>query len=422
MLNSRKPVGPLEFALRIVLITAGLVGSERLLSGKTALHLNSVPPHLRASSSALCGCLFAVLAVDAINRRFLDIGLPRRFRRIAFVTFTIWVSATVILAYLDRYWLGGLILFAILLILGSLTPRTMATAGPSSMDNIADQLKKPLSLARNLPDRLHVSPLGFFRSLLTLACIWLPLIWLKDSFRHGIGALVADVGSGILYFIWVTKALGRFADSGRSSDWYWFPYCIAVTAASSLSLWLNLLNRYETLTLFMLLQIPLAILPSDPKSPRRQARKKRGKKYTTWRGEDVKALLVGPFRFLFVLLVIACLWVLLIYTANGSSDEIILWFSRIGYLILCVAWMVNSNGRLQDAGWAHSWYPSQYFLVVSVASLMPLAVHWVNGYGALLIFVLIQVPTLLLKSKPSLEDHISDEAPLNESQAGAPRS
>ena len=50
------------------------------------------------------------------------------------------------------------------------------------------------------------------------------------------------------------------------------------------------------------------------------------------------------------------------------------------------------------------WATRQYFLVVSVASLMPLAVHWVNGYGALAIFVLIQTPIALLLSKPRPDD------------------
>jgi hypothetical protein len=89
---------------------------------------------------------------------------------------------------------------------------------------------------------------------------------------------------------------------------------------------------------------------------------------------------------------------------SGSGDEIVVWFARIGYFILGVVWMVNANGRLENAGWAHSWYPSQYFLVVSVASLMPLAVHWVNGYEALAIFALIQTPTVWLRSKPKPEE------------------
>jgi hypothetical protein len=112
-----------------------------------------------------------------------------------------------------------------------------------------------------------------------------------------------------------------------------------------------------------------------------------------------KSSLCGPFEYLRILMVITCFWIPLIYLDNVSGGSVGSWIARIGYLILGCFWLFFANGRIEDAGWSHSQYPAQFALVVSVVSLMPFAVYWVNGYGALAIFVLIQTPTALLRSK-----------------------
>jgi hypothetical protein len=108
-------------------------------------------------------------------------------------------------------------------------------------------------------------------------------------------------------------------------------------------------------------------------------------------------------------LVIAFICAPLVYMDGASNHEIGTWIARIGYFILSFAWIMNVTGRFDDAGWTRMWCGSQYILVVSVASLMPLAVHWVSGYGALAIFVLIQTPMAFLRSKPRPEEPLSED-------------
>ena len=169
--------------------------------------------------------------------------------------------------------------------------------------------------------------------------------------------------------------------------------------------WLKFINGYEMLAVFLLVQVPLALFPSKLGSgkPAQQTIESKFGKLLAERRSTGKRFLVGPFAFLRRLLVLAFLGGPLIYLDGVSNGGIGSWSARLGYFILIYAWMMNSYGRFKDAGWTEGWYGAQYWLVVSVVSLMPFAVHWVNGYGALVIFVLIQTPTALLRSKPKPE-------------------
>lgn len=246
---------------------------------------------------------------------------------------------------------------------------------------------------------------------------------------------VARLGYFILGVVWLIKVLGRLEDAGRSphmgrgyfilggvlliemlrhmvstgwsSQSYGFLFSNVVHILSMLSPWLKLINGYEKLALLLLIQIPLALLPSKPRPdelvPAQKVENKYGKKLEE-RRKVAKPFLVTPLSFLRRLLVIAFLWAPMIYMDSVSNGEIVTWIARLGYFILIYAWLMNASGRFEDAGWAFNWDGAQYCLVVSVASLMPLAVHWINGYESLALFVLIQIPTVLLKSKPKPEE------------------
>jgi hypothetical protein len=222
---------------------------------------------------------------------------------------------------------------------------------------------------------------------------------------------LAQAGLSILYFVWTFKVFGRFADAGRASNWYWFPFCVIATILAMLPLRYRLVNGYEALGLFLLIQTPMALLPSDlsiERPTRAQSAGDKYKKHYFQRHPDSEPMLVGRLAFLFRVVVIVCLWALLLYVNSVSGDDIIRWAVRCGYGVLAITWVVNVGARFEDIGLTGSWYASQYGLLVSVASLMPLAVRWVDGYGSLAIFLLIQTPLALLKSHPGESNRIAE--------------
>jgi hypothetical protein len=400
MTNSMKPGGRIDFVLRILLITVLGFVCAQVLRSDALLHLSFLPQVLRVLLQATAFCLVGMYSANAINERFLDTELPRWCR---YPAFAVWLLSTSLPFIWTWTWPYGLSLFLFLLIAGAIIPSNRVSAKPASVDDMAEDDGKVYAPDRMIPARLLIGPVGFLRSLLTFACIGLPLIWLEGLFGRGLGAFVAYLGYSILYFVWLFKVFGRFADSGRSSNWYWFPFCITVSIVPLLPFWYKLINRYEALAMFLLIQVPLALMrsevrPEEPAQPQKTQTEYR--KNLELKRKNAKPFMVGPFAFVIRLLVIACLWVPLIYMENASGNGPGKWFSFCGYFILSFAWIMNAAGRFTDANWAFGWHTSQYCLVVSVASLMPVAVHWINGYEALAIFVLIQLPTVLLQSKP----------------------
>jgi hypothetical protein len=446
--SSNRSVGRLNYVLRILLVTAMAFALEFL--GDEFLHLSLLPRYSYALQRVIVFGLVGRFLVTVIDGRLLDIGLPRWYR---YPVFAIWLLSISLSTIWPSEWPIGLALFALLLIVGCLIPGMPVT--PASVDKIARDEEKAPSLApikklpSKFPPRLLVSPRGFLRSLLTFACLWLPLIWLEGASGQGVGVWVARLGYFILSVIWFFKVLGRLGDAGRlprtrygyfvivcvllvemlrrgvgvgrSSQSYGFPFSNAASVASMLTACLKLINSYEMLALFLLIQVPLALLASKPRTAEPVSEKEGSKKHAPAVKTNELAL-SSPIEYLRILFVIACLWIPLIYMDNASGGSVGSWIARLGYLILGCSWLIFANGRLEDAGWGHSLYPSQYFLVVAVASVMPLGVHWVNGYGALVIFVLVQIPTVFLGSKPVPEEPSPGDSTLTESPGGVPRS
>lgn len=253
-----------------------------------------------------------------------------------------------------------------------------------------------------VPPGLYTGPIGFLRTLLTFGCLGLPLIWMKTLHR-GHWPVVGDLGLGVLFLIWLLKVLGRFADGGHTSNWYWFPFCVSAWACASLPLRYKIINPYEALAIFLLVQTPLALLKTKP-GQERPVRKQRWGEASRERllrrkPNAEKSLMIRPRTFLCGLLLIALFWILLIYAqavlGRGSGR----WIEWCGYCILGFVWFMVVSGRILDAGWGTEWRSQQFILVVAVASLMPLAVHWVSGYGALAIFVLVQLPIAFQRTR-----------------------
>jgi hypothetical protein len=418
-------LGRINFVFRTLTIT-GLAFAFEFL-GEALLHLTQLPHVLYVVQRIILFGAFGTILLRGIDRRLMDAGLARWFR---YPIIAAWLLAVSLPAAWPSGWQIGLCLFLLLLILGCSARGTpLPTEFDSASVPTAPKWNAYAPRIRYQP-KWFISPVSFLRSLLTLACLWLPLICLENASGGGTGIWFARFGYCILSLIWFYVLVGRLDDAGRlprkrygfiliglvllagllfpahGEGWSAHLHSSLLSRAASflylLRVLLRCLNGYEILALFLVIQVPLALLPSKPMPPELLAEINRRKDDLNKKMPVVKiskSSLCGPFEYLRILMVITCFWIPLIYLDNVSSGSVGSWIARIGYLILGCFWLIFANGRIEDAGWSHSQYPAQFALVVSVVSLMPLAFHWVNGYGALAIFVLIQTPTALLRSK-----------------------
>lgn len=432
MTKPTKFVGRINYALRILLVTAMAFALEVL--GGVLLHLDRLPHYAYDAQWLIVIGLFVPSLLTILDGRIHDSNSPRWLKYPALI---VWISSISIPVIWPHQWLLGLGSFALLLAVGSSLP-----SGPSIKEYVAPHQElrvprspHPVSVDRNhpaFPSRLLVGQLSFARSLLTLAFLWIPLIWLANSSGWVLGVWVARFGYSILAIVWFFKFLGRLADAGKLprarygylaiggalligllSHVTWREGPIVSNIASIASGWLKGFNGDEMLALFVAIQIPLILSVSKSersvdKAPKREKAEKTNELACS-----------GPLEFFRILLVLSCAFIPLIYMDHSSGGNTGSWIARVGYLVVGCFWLIFSNGRLEDAGWGHNSYPTQYFLVVCILSLMPLAYKWVNAYGAVAIFFLIQVPTVFLPSWNAEGEAVSPDTSNDTVQGGA---
>ena len=131
----------------------------------------------------------------------------------------------------------------------------------------------------------------------------------------------------------------------------------------------------------------------------------------------------GPLAFLIALIILAGLWLPLIYLDDISGNDAGVWIARLGYAVLGFFWFGLSVTRFKDAGLFDGRF-IPYLIAVSAVSLLPLIFNLTKGYESLAIFVLIQSPIALLRSKPSPEESFAetedDEKCLRDPLGGIP--
>jgi hypothetical protein len=231
----------------------------------------------------------------------------------------------------------------------------------------------------------------------------------------------AQVASGVC-LIFGTLAIGilRQAAGLRAHSYFLF---VLTHPASIFPNRLRPTNNYEILASFLLIQIPFALLPTKPRPeylaapqyPKSRVGKQLGKfqKHIEERRKRLKRKPLGALPLLGAILFVGVLWLPLIYMDSASSGGIGTWLSRIGYVILGCIWVGCVDARIQDTGSGRPADLWQFCLVVAVASLMPLGLHWVSGYGAFAIFVLLQIPLTFLPSKTIVnQSTVNTETPL----------
>lgn len=434
-------LGRVSFAFRLLTITGTAFAVEFL--GDALLYLIQLPHVLYVIQRVIVFGLFGTILLRAADQRLLDAGLARRYR---YPFIAAWLLSVSLSAAWPPAWALGLGLFVLLLSLGCSIPSKPSPPMSAPLDEPSGPSRNLHAQEKSYRPRWFVNPISFLRGLLTLACLWLPLIWMDRQSAGGVGSWLARCGDSILALAWFWLLLGRLNDAdrlprkrygflliglvlllgAREFGVGWFHELLLSSfrfGGTRPRTFLNDVSGYWKLALFLLVQIPLAIWPSKPRLADPTAAggpfQKRSRRRAAPR-QTSDLVVCGPLEFLRVLSVIAAFWVPFIYMDRASAGGAGSWIARLAYCVLVFFWMSFAHGRFVDAGIAHSEYPSQYFLVVATASLMPLAFHWVNGYEALAIFALIQTPTVFFRSKPQTEDPLPEDTGPQEAQHTKP--
>jgi hypothetical protein len=110
---------------------------------------------------------------------------------------------------------------------------------------------------------------------------------------------------------------------------------------------------------------------------------------------------VGPFMFLLSVVLVSSLWAAfehLKMKLGGSVSPIIF---DCGFSILGMLWTRVVEGRLRDAGLPR-WYMWPYIVTLSLGCILLLICKVLDGPKVLGLFVVMQVPTVFIKSRTSI--------------------
>lgn len=399
MAGSTKPIGRIAFVLRMLLITVLIVVVERLLQFKPLAHLNSLPPVLQELPQVTSSCLVGSFLGNTIRGRLVDAKLPHWY---LWPVFLVFIFSTISLVPGTHYWPIFIAVSILILIAGGVIPSKPAPIEIAYEEGIFGGGMETTTPEKKFPARSLIGPIGFLRCLLALACIWFPLIYLDVSSTDSLQTLVAHLGYLFLGILWIFVVISRLEDTGYSSEWTLISYLLIVPTAclAPMSLWG--FNSYESLGIFLLIQLPIALLPGDAarRETGRQERFEENEKRRLSRRINRKILLVGRYKFLWNILILACLWGVLMKIEDASVDGVGVFVASLGYLALASVWMMQAHCRFEDAGKANNFNTTQYLLTVSFLTFMPQAFSWINRYEAIALFVIVQVPTVLMRSAP----------------------
>jgi hypothetical protein len=115
------------------------------------------------------------------------------------------------------------------------------------------------------------------------------------------------------------------------------------------------------------------------------------------KSESIKP--VGRFTFLLWGILVAALWGSLSYLRHRSDSDFAEYIAVVGECCLAMIWMQCVQGRLLEAGLSR-WYAWPYTVTLPFVCILLLVFKVVNGQQALLLFVLLQIPTVFIPSKP----------------------
>ncbi len=194
---------------------------------------------------------------------------------------------------------------------------------------------------------------------------------------------------------WIWSVLRRLKDAGLPR-WLFLPYSVAVFVVCAGAHLRRILDGQETMAFFFLLQIPTVLFPSrpTPAGPSRQSGTfagASGASYSEYRTP------VGRFQFVLRVVMIGAIFAALLQLAREAGPGVVAWEMRAGIVFFAFVWILSVEGRVMDAG-LPGWVSIAYCLTVPGVSALPHFLKIFNLDVALVVFVVLQLPTLLFKS------------------------
>ncbi len=416
------PVGRFTFLLRVLLVAACLAAFFQLWQRADS--------ELAMWELGLFSLLFGLIWVLDASGRLMDAGMPRSFSNhceaiIALMSFLPFAFKLLTVPQ-------ALALFVLLQI-----PMVFLQSKPEDAtvlewrDRHEETMIKRAVRRTGRTRRLsHNNRVSFTVSVFLVVFFLGVLNTLSANTNFEIELLALDLLSCFLFFIWFIFLGMRLGEAGLS-HWHKNTFLLVV-AACSLPYAYKFTDFPQTLALFVVLQIPFFFARKKPASTGAAPEaaspgpvmdgagpeaamdgEMLADEETASRLQDKdrpKSRPIGPVGFLYALVAIACLWLVLIRLNEASGHGLGVWIARVGYAVLGFLWLGFAILRFKDAGLFGRGHFGPYWIAVSGASLLPLMLGFTNGYESLAIFVVIQIPTVFLRSKPAPEEPLQVSA------------
>jgi general stress protein CsbA len=387
----RKQIGRISFLLSSLAVAATGGGALQLMHA----HEGSRRVSLAVEYGLV---LLGVFWLRSLERRLRDAGLPRwLFWPYFLFVFTVCLGARA----------RGMVneTQMLLLFVALQLPTVLFRSKPTD----AESLPRRAGRATAESDFKYNLPVGrflFLLRLVLLAAFWAALFHLSASPARGLALWEMRLGLVILAFVWVYNVEGRLLDAGLPHVLS-IPYCLIVPCLCLLPVWLKLVDPPLALALFVLLQLPTVFFYRKAKcaAPLRQnaSREEIQEPSSLPGGKPIEP--IGGFEFAVYILLIAGLWSglhLLRGDAVGGGARAWAWEAAVDAvsLLLGALWIVSVKARLKAVG------RTRFYLdlgsIVFLPCLLLLAFEVINVSQALVLFVVLQIPVVLMRRKSIL--------------------
>lgn len=198
-------------------------------------------------------------------------------------------------------------------------------------------------------------------------------------------------GLVVLGAFWMWRLWQRLGDAALPR-WLAAPYSLAVLGACYGAHARGILDGPETLVFFLIVQVPTILFPS-------RARQSGAKAGARDEGYPEYNRPVGRWQFLLRVVLIAGLFAALLALARAAGPAgVTAWEMRFGVVLFALLWIYSVEGRVMDAGLPR-WYSIIYCVLVPGASALPHFLKLTSLHAALVLFVVLQTPTVLIRRR-----------------------